>query len=253
MKTFNNKNRSQSHRWQFWDYSAPGAYFITSVSCERKPIFGQIHAGEMILSDEGEIAKNHLTNLNFNDLYIDRFVIMPNHIHLIMIIPDYDDKESEFYRKLVEKNLGNSKNDFNRNDDNPLDECYKNDENPMDGFLIIGRVDTIHELYLRGFQLSKSFFHHHFPQTRYRRSGDLPYELKKQYQKNRRKMAIPMAMGKLKHQISKDINILNNTSGKTNWQPDYYDVVIRNFKIFKAYEKYIETNPKKWTSDDFYE
>jgi putative transposase len=85
---FNNKYRSQSHRWQFWDYSAPGAYFITTVSHDRKPIFGYINTGEMILSDAGKIAKNHLANLNFNDLYIDQFVIMPNHIHLIMIIPD---------------------------------------------------------------------------------------------------------------------------------------------------------------------
>jgi len=282
VKTFNNKYRSQSHRWQFWDYSAPGAYFITTITNERKPIFGRVNAGEMFLSDAGEIAKNHLANLNFNDLYIDQFVIMPNHIHLIMIIPDWDDTDSEFYRKWNEKNDANPLNDLGGNDDNPKNELVGNDENPMDEFLLMGHVvDTIHELYLRGFSQSKLFFHHHFPQpkpsklffhhhfpqpnpsklffhhhfpqTPYRHSIDLPDVLKKQYQKIRRKMAIPMAMGKLKHQISKDINILNNTFGKTNWQPDYYDIIIRNSRIFKAYKKYIQTNPKKWTSDSFFE
>ena len=267
MKLFNNKYRSQSHRWQFWDYSAPGAYFITAVSLDRKPIFGYINAGEMILSDAGKIAKNHLANLNFNNLYIDQFVIMPNHIHLIMIIPDWDDTDSEFYRQWVEKNDENPLNDLGGNDDNPKNEFDENDENPMDEFLLMGHVDTIHELYLRGFSQSKSFIHHHFPQsnpsksffhhqfpqTPYRRSDDLPDVLKKQYQKIRRKMAIPMAIGKLKHQISKDINVLNNTSGKSNWQPDYYDVIIRNSRLYKAYKKYIYNNPKKWTLDNFFE
>ena len=74
-----------------------------------------------------------------------------------------------------------------------------NGDNPMNDFLLLGRVDTIHELYLRGISQSKSFYNQHFPQTPYRRSGDLPDDLKKQYQKIRRKMAIPMAMGKLIH------------------------------------------------------
>jgi len=109
MKTFNNKYRSQSHRWQFWDYSAPEAYFMTSVSCDRKPIFGQINAGEMILSDEGEIAKNHLENLNFNGLYIDQFVIMPNHIHGIIEldnskIPEQNRKVHSF-QGMIPKSL----------------------------------------------------------------------------------------------------------------------------------------------------
>ncbi|MBN2745931.1 MAG: hypothetical protein JXR34_04325 [Bacteroidales bacterium] len=77
--------------------------------------------------------------------------------------------------------------------------------------------------------------------------------MKKQYQQIQRKMAIPMAMGKWEHQISKDNHVLNNTSGKTNWQPDYYDVIIRNSRIFKAYKKYIQANPKKRTSDNFFE
>ena len=91
-----------------------------------------------------------------------------------------------------------------------------NADNPINEILLMGHVDTIHELYLhhelylRGISQSKSFYNQHFPKTPYRHFGDLPDDLKKQYQKIRRKMAIPMAMGKLKHQISKDINVLNN-------------------------------------------
>ena len=112
MSLFYNKYRSQSHRWQYWDYSAPGAYFITMVTIDRKTLFGRIESGEMLLSNEGEIANNYLNNLKFNDLYIDQFVTMPNHLHLIMIIPDCDDKKSEFYRKLNEKDNNNPQNEF---------------------------------------------------------------------------------------------------------------------------------------------
>ena len=169
-----------------------------------------------------------------------------------MIIPDSFDIDSEFYQKWIKKN-----------DDNVITDLDGNSNNPMNEFLLLGRVNTIHELYqchklyqhhelyLRGISQSKSFYNHHFPKIPYRHSFDLPYDLKKQYQKIRRKMAIPMAMGKLKHQISKDINVLNNTSGKTNWQADYYDIVIRNSQTFKAYKKYIQGNPKKWKSDNF--
>jgi hypothetical protein len=117
----------------------------------------------------------------------------------------------------MEKNDENPLNDLGGNYENPKNEFDKNDENPLNEFFLTGHVDTVHELYLHGFSQSKSFFYHHFPQTPHNHSGDLPNDLKNQYQKIRRKMAIPKAMGKLKHQISKDINILNNTSGKTNW------------------------------------
>ena len=252
MSLFNNKYRSQSHRWQFWDYSAPGAYFITFISYERLSIFGEIEGGEMILSEEGEIAKNNLTNLKFNNLFIDQYVIMPNHVHLIIVIPDLDDTDSEFYQKLIDKNVKNVKNDLAGNGDNSKIELDGNNQNPMNELLVTGYVDTIHELYLRGYSQSKSFFKHHFPQTPYRNPDDLPDDLKKYYKKIRRKMAIPLAMGKLKHQISKEINVLNDTPGKTNWQPDYYDIIVRNSIIFKAYGNYIQTNPKKWTSDRFF-
>jgi len=40
-------------------------------------------------------------------------------------------------------------------------------------------------------------------------------------------MLVPKIIGKLKMQVSKPINIKNNTPGSTNWQHDFYDEVIR--------------------------
>jgi len=45
-------------------------------------------------------------------------------------------------------------------------------------------------------------------------------------------------------QISKEINQLNNTPGKTNWQFDFDYRIIRNSKSYFGVKNYINNNPK---------
>jgi len=71
-----------------WDYSGDGIYFITLVTRNWDCLFCKIENREMILSDFGEIAKNEYYR-SFKirrELTIDEFVIMPNHMHFIIII-----------------------------------------------------------------------------------------------------------------------------------------------------------------------
>jgi len=69
----------------------------------------------------------------------------------------------------------------------------------------------------------------------------------KQYRIARRRMVIPKILGKFQMIISKQINILRNTPGKTNWQHDYYDRIIRNEESFNIVKNYIIDNPKNWS------
>ncbi len=68
----------------------------------------------------------------------------------------------------------------------------------------------------------------------------------KQYRITRRRMIIPKILGKFQMITSKKINILQNTPGKTNWQHDYYDKIIRNEESFTIVKNYIIDNPKNW-------
>ncbi len=68
----------------------------------------------------------------------------------------------------------------------------------------------------------------------------------KQYRTARRRMIIPKILGKYKMLTSKQINILRNTPGKTNWQHDYYEHVIRNNESYNRIKKYIIDNPRNW-------
>ena len=51
MNKFNNQYRSQSHRRQFWDYSAPAAWYLTVVTKNREQHFGEIWDKQRILDE----------------------------------------------------------------------------------------------------------------------------------------------------------------------------------------------------------
>lgn len=82
----------RSIRLRGYDYSQNGAYFITICVQDRKPLFGQIVNGEMQLNPFGVIARDEWlkTSEMRKNIEMDEFVIMPNHIHGIIVIDDFD-------------------------------------------------------------------------------------------------------------------------------------------------------------------
>jgi putative transposase len=64
----------------------------------QKSIFGQVINGEMYLNDFGEIVKNCWQQLPFHysRLKLDTFVIMPNHIHGILVLEDFHQIDGRF-------------------------------------------------------------------------------------------------------------------------------------------------------------
>ena len=80
-----------SMRLKGYNYSQTGAYFVTLVTKNRECLFGEIMDGEMQLNDVGEIAQNTWNNLiNQSNIVLDEFIIMPNHIHGIIVIHHHD-------------------------------------------------------------------------------------------------------------------------------------------------------------------
>ena len=85
---FKGKYRVESTRLSNWDYAANGRYFITICTKNRVYFFGDVVTGKVQLSAIGQIAQkfwldipNHFTHTN-----IDAYVIMPNHVHGIVVI-----------------------------------------------------------------------------------------------------------------------------------------------------------------------
>lgn len=88
MTLYKNKYRIESARLPGWNYSFPGAYFITICAKNRNCYFGNISDGKMNLSEMGKIANQYWTEIpdHFNNIRLDEFVVMPNHIHGILVI-----------------------------------------------------------------------------------------------------------------------------------------------------------------------
>ncbi len=84
----NHLHHRRSIRLKGYDYSRPGAYFITLVTQDRACLFGEVVDGEMRLNEAGRMVEKWWAKLHhkFPNVQTDAFVIMPNHFHGIIVI-----------------------------------------------------------------------------------------------------------------------------------------------------------------------
>ena len=82
--------RRKCIRLREYDYSRAGAYFITICVEDKLCIFGRIENAEMNLSPIGRIVADQCLKIpnRFTGVEIDCFVVMPNHMHAIIVLPD---------------------------------------------------------------------------------------------------------------------------------------------------------------------
>jgi REP element-mobilizing transposase RayT len=103
LEKYKGKYRINSSRLTGWDYSQPGMYFITVCTDTHANFFGTITDGQMHLSPIGEIVSEviHNTDQIRENIQFDEWVIMPNHLHLIIQIID----DGKIKDNLEQKNL----------------------------------------------------------------------------------------------------------------------------------------------------
>ncbi|MFC1622518.1 transposase [Patescibacteria group bacterium] len=106
----------KSYRKQGYDYSLNGYYFITICTKGRKHCFGKVEKGKMILSLLGKIAVNFWIDIpkHFKHIRLGEFIIMPNHVHGIIILEDsiqsmFNDYVVETGHRTVRQNYKSSR------------------------------------------------------------------------------------------------------------------------------------------------
>ena len=85
------KHNRRSIRLNGYDYTTPGAYFITVCTFQRESLFGEVVDGAVKLNDLGKIVNHAWHDLpnHYSHVIMDQFCIMPNHIHGIIILNDH--------------------------------------------------------------------------------------------------------------------------------------------------------------------
>lgn len=200
---FKNKYRIPSTRLQNWNYQWNAIYFITICTKNRFHYFGEIKHGKMNLSPIGAIADilwNELKN-HFGNIELDAFVVMPNHIHGIIIINGQGDATNK-----------------TGNDRDGTGNAYGRDN----ACVVSTSPDT-----------PRSSAPTTIGQQRFQHQGS---------------HSISAIIGSYKSAVTKHAHRLGYTF---EWQPRFYDNIIKETNSFVRVQSYIRDNPKKWDEDLF--
>ncbi len=86
-------------RLQNYDYSQNGCYFVTVCVKDRRPILSTIVGGDALIAPQirlteiGKITEKHIQKINsvYTDVTVEKYIIMPDHIHLLLFIDGFGD------------------------------------------------------------------------------------------------------------------------------------------------------------------
>ena len=98
----NNKHKRKFIRLKDYNYTQNGMYYITICTKEQRCLFGEIRDYKVKLNNAGEIIKKWIEELGnkFQNIGYDEYVIMPNHIHLVINI--FNSNKYIFLNKIVQ-------------------------------------------------------------------------------------------------------------------------------------------------------
>ena len=93
----------RSIRLQGYDYTKIGAYFVTICTFQREALFGDVIDGQMQLNRIGQIITSLWQAIphHFPNVKLDEFVLMPNHLHGIVIIAKQEMQANSTNKELV--------------------------------------------------------------------------------------------------------------------------------------------------------
>ena len=234
---FNNIYKIETTRLKAWDYTKPGKYFVTICTHRRKEFFGEIIDKKMFLSDIGKIADVELqeTEKIRKNIKLDKYVIMPNHIHgIIQIIKN--DNES-YHGGIVET----------RRDNNVGTRRYNN-------------VETRHASSLHDNNHDHDHNHNHGNNHNHNHDHD---QNKSKIQQQMSKISpkpgsLSVIIGSFKSAVTKTANAVGCLSNGINnkypcknfvWQSRFNDHIIRDKESLYRIRRYISKNPETWDND----
>jgi REP element-mobilizing transposase RayT len=215
-----NLPQRKSPRATWHDYNG-GRYFVTFCTKNHDLYFGDVVDGRMDLSEIGNYALKCIEKIpEINDnVAVPEFVVMPNHVHMIVIIdnpiewPD-DEQLSQFDQRLPQWDSPTAQNGNMMHESGTVGLSYHGsrwDESTIDDF----QQDINEEMQRRSNccgRLSRIVGQYKSAVTKYANEHDISFA----------------------------------------WQPRFHDHIIRNWTEMNHIAQYIQNNPMKWEMDRFY-
>lgn len=216
MDKWKGKYRIPSARAEWWDYANDGAYFITICTQNRAHFLGKCLDSKMQLTTVGAIVQGFWYEIpkHFPFVTLGEFIVMPNHIHGVLILERGDDVN----RDVVHDANGDADRDADR--DVEIGHCPISTPAPYD---MPAPHDTPND------NLSPA-------QKRFQNQG---------------KKTVSSIVGSYKSICSKHIH-LAFPALNFGWQKLFWDNIIKDETAFDNITNYIINNPKKWENDKFY-
>ena len=231
---FQDKYRIESTRLPNWDYASPDYYFVTICCHDHLSRFGNIIDDEICLNPIGIIARNHWLEIPVHFLFVelDAFVIMPNHLHGIVVITD---------------GLGGDSESTNRNQPNPgRDAASTNRDQPIPG-RDAASTNRNHPIPCKDVASTDR------NQPKPGRDAACCVSTPNQKFSSRATDRIgPGSLGAIIRSYKSAVTKQAHESGfdQFRWQSRYYDHLIETETALKSIRDYIEANQANWQNDE---
>jgi len=224
---FQDKYTIKSTRLENYDYAQNGLYFVTICTKNREELFGKIKDEKMILNEVGKIIQEEWlkTPIIRKNVFLDAWVIMPNHLHgIIEIINPIPSVETP--RWGVSETLHNNALKFAGNILPITKTEIPITRNPWTSDIAINLASSIDpKTPQRGVSTGKC-------------GG---------YNPNWKPNSLGSIINQFKSVCTKRIWKLGPIT--FSWQRNYYDHIIRNDESLNKIREYIITNPQRWERD----
>ncbi len=221
----------RSLRLKGYDYSTAGFYFITICTKDRQNYFGKIYNGEMIQNETGRIAELFLEEVSTHFIHakVTEHVVMPNHIHLILVLSG--EREFANYDESMSSGIWPG-----------VGTCHGMSLQPPDDGTAVGPRHGVAPHPGVALHPSVSQSSGTPPATGVSPPANLFGHLKAG--------SVSVMINQYKASVKRWCN--KNGHDFFRWQSRFYDHIIRNEESYQVISDYINNNPKQWENDKFH-
>ncbi len=225
----------RSIRLPHYDYTSVGGYFITICTKDKKCVFGRVDGEQMCLNPIGRVAHDCWLQIpeHFSNVILDAYVIMPNHMHGILMLSDpNDESKAQRSRNVVAQYIALV-----------VSAARAADDEPTVGTQNFAPVGTAAPAADDELTVGAQNF--------------APVVVARSATRNIRECRVqPKSVGSIirvyKAAVTRECRFLAAGSGDSIWQRNYHEHIIRNEQDLREIREYIVYNPLKWALDRYY-